>query len=523
MTFAKCTRDQPTLRPACARVCSGPLPTPPSGWRACWSPRGCASTSPSPTCTRRPSLLAAAIVVVVHVTIGWLFGPYAVGPRAGLVRGDQRGRPRRRARRRRPRDPHAGCSDVIDAPAQRAASPRWPSPSLGMFAARFLIRSRRTHLAVRIDSTKRAVIFGAGSGGRILVQSLVRDPSSGIVPVALLDDDPHKARLHFSGVRVRGTRARPRHRRRQARRHHAGHRRAERHLRDRARAVRPGPRRAASTCWCFRPCVSCSAAAPRPPTCATSTSPTCSAASRSTSTWPPSPTRSAASGCSSPAPAARSAPSCAARSASSARRTCSCSTATRAGCTPPSCPSTGRATLDSDDLLLCDIRDVDALRAAFERSRPEIVFHAAALKHLTMLERNPSEAFKTNVLGTRNVLEAASAVGVETFVNISTDKAARPTCVLGWSKRVAERLTASFDGHGRGRYISVRFGNVLGSRGSVVPAFTRADQPGRPGHRHPPRRRALLHAHPRGLPAGAPGRRHRARRRGDGARHGRPR
>ena len=131
----------------------------------------------------------------------------------------------------------------------------------------------------------------------------------------------------------------------------------------------------------------------------------------------------------------------------------------------------GRALLDSDDLLLCDIRDIDALSAAFERSRPEIVFHAAALKHLTMLERNPSEAFKTNVLGTRNVLEAASAVGVETFVNISTDKAARPTCVLGWSKRVAERLTASFDGHGAGRYISVRFGNVLGSRGSVVPAF----------------------------------------------------
>ena len=75
-----------------------------------------------------------------------------------------------------------------------------------MFAARFLIRSRRTHQAVRVDSKKRAVIFGAGSGGRILVQSLVRDPASGIVPVALLDDDHRKSRLHFSGVRVRGTR-----------------------------------------------------------------------------------------------------------------------------------------------------------------------------------------------------------------------------------------------------------------------------------------------------------------------------
>ena len=130
----------------------------------------------------------------------------------------------------------------------------------------------------------------------------------------------------------------------------------------------------------------------------------------------------------------------------------------------------GRSTLDSDDILLCDIRDVEALQAAFERTRPQIVFHAAALKHLTMLEHHPSEAFKTNVVGTRNVLEAAHAVGVETFVNISTDKAARPTCVLGWSKRVAERLTASFNGDG-GHYVSVRFGNVLGSRGSVVPAF----------------------------------------------------
>ena len=131
----------------------------------------------------------------------------------------------------------------------------------------------------------------------------------------------------------------------------------------------------------------------------------------------------------------------------------------------------GRALLDSDDLALCDIRDSAALRVVFERTRPQVVFHAAALKHLTMLERNPREAFKTNVVGTLNVLDAARAVGVESFVNISTDKAARPTCVLGWSKRIAERLTAGFDEASRGRYISVRFGNVLGSRGSVVPPF----------------------------------------------------
>jgi FlaA1/EpsC-like NDP-sugar epimerase len=116
----------------------------------------------------------------------------------------------------------------------------------------------------------------------------------------------------------------------------------------------------------------------------------------------------------------------------------------------------------------------------FERAQPEVVFHAAALKHLTMLERHPGEAFKTNVVGTLNVLEAARAVGVTTFVNISTDKAARPTCVLGWSKRVAERLTAGFNEECQGRYVSVRFGNVLGSRGSVVLSFMEQIRKGGP-------------------------------------------
>jgi FlaA1/EpsC-like NDP-sugar epimerase len=89
-----------------------------------------------------------------------------------------------------------------------------------------------------------------------------------------------------------------------------------------------------------------------------------------------------------------------------------------------------------------------------------------------MLEQYPHEAMKTNVLGTANVLEASAAVGVETFVNISTDKAAEPTSVLGYSKRVAERLTADMARRAEGAYISVRFGNVLGSRGSVLHTFT---------------------------------------------------
>ncbi len=140
----------------------------------------------------------------------------------------------------------------------------------------------------------------------------------------------------------------------------------------------------------------------------------------------------------------------------------------------------GSGLLDSDDIVLADIRELDTLRAVFRAARPEIVFHAAALKHLPLLEAFPLEAWKTNVLGTLNVLTAASDSGVMAFVNISTDKAADPTCVLGYSKRVTERLTAGFaEGH-PGRYVSVRFGNVLGSRGSVVHAFTAQIERGGP-------------------------------------------
>ncbi|WP_377644188.1 polysaccharide biosynthesis protein [Oryzobacter terrae] len=140
----------------------------------------------------------------------------------------------------------------------------------------------------------------------------------------------------------------------------------------------------------------------------------------------------------------------------------------------------GEGLLQNDNIVLADIRDLPTLRARFAEHEPEVVFHAAALKHLPLLERFPSEAWQSNVLGTLNVLTASAEFGVETFVNISTDKAADPTSVLGYSKRLAERLTAGFAQSGRGRYISVRFGNVLGSRGSVVPAFTAQIQQGGP-------------------------------------------
>ena len=133
----------------------------------------------------------------------------------------------------------------------------------------------------------------------------------------------------------------------------------------------------------------------------------------------------------------------------------------------------GNGLLDTDEVVLADIRESEALKELFEDRRPEVVFHAAALKHLPMLERYPDEGWKTNVLGTLHVLQAAEAVGVETFVNISTDKAANPTSVLGHSKRVAEKLTAWFGETTGKTYLSVRFGNVIGSRGSMLPTFTR--------------------------------------------------
>ena len=130
-----------------------------------------------------------------------------------------------------------------------------------------------------------------------------------------------------------------------------------------------------------------------------------------------------------------------------------------------------RAMLDSPNVVLADIRDGDRIREIFAERRPQVVFHAAALKHLPMLEQYPAEAVKTNIWGTLTVLEAAQAVGVERFVNISTDKAANPISVLGYSKRIAEGLTAAVAAEAEGTFLSVRFGNVLGSRGSVLTAF----------------------------------------------------
>lgn len=127
----------------------------------------------------------------------------------------------------------------------------------------------------------------------------------------------------------------------------------------------------------------------------------------------------------------------------------------------------GHGLFEDDTSVLCDIRDSDALRRVFARVRPDLVFHAAAHKHLPLLERYPAEGVKTNVIGTNNVVRAAVEAGVSRLVNVSTDKAARPMSVLGATKRLAEILVAG-QAEGATRAASVRFGNVLGSRGSFL-------------------------------------------------------
>ncbi len=140
----------------------------------------------------------------------------------------------------------------------------------------------------------------------------------------------------------------------------------------------------------------------------------------------------------------------------------------------------GSGSLDSPDLILADIRDPEALQEIFERESPQVVFHAAAHKHVPFLESYPAEAIKTNVQGTFNVLAAAADTQVERFVNISTDKAADPVNVLGFTKRIGERFTAHFAPLTTGVFMSVRFGNVLGSDGSVIPTFREQLTQGRP-------------------------------------------
>lgn len=349
---------------------------------------------------------------------------------------------------------------------------------LGMFGARFVLRTARTRPDEISDEHQRVLVIGAGDGGRQVVKSLVRDRGARMHPVGILDDDPRKRRLRIEGVRVLGTRA------------------------DLAEVA---TRTEATTIAIAIPSADVEMIKEVRDT-STGLGLDVKILPRTSELFG----RADASRLRSldladllgrrPIELDRTAiaehiqgRTVLVTGAGGSIGSELCRQIARFG------PSkllmldrdesalhatqisvTGKGLLDDDSVVLGDIRDEERMLEVFEQHRPDVVFHAAALKHLPLLEQYPMEAWKTNVLGTLNVLRAAHAVGVRTFVNISTDKAANPSCVLGYSKRITERLTADYAARDEHTYVSVRFGNVLGSRGSVITAFTAQIEQGGP-------------------------------------------
>lgn len=132
------------------------------------------------------------------------------------------------------------------------------------------------------------------------------------------------------------------------------------------------------------------------------------------------------------------------------------------------------------DVVIANIREEKRLEEIFSKYRPDIVFHAAAHKHVPLMEANPTEAVKNNVFGTLNLLKISDKYGVKKFVLISTDKAVNPTNIMGATKRLAEKLIQIYNENSPTDFVAVRFGNVLGSNGSVVPLFKSQIQAGGP-------------------------------------------
>ena len=130
--------------------------------------------------------------------------------------------------------------------------------------------------------------------------------------------------------------------------------------------------------------------------------------------------------------------------------------------------------------VIADVQDRERIGEVMNLHRPNVVYHAAAHKHVPLMEANPHESVKNNVIGTKNVAESASDADVDTFVMVSTDKAVNPTSVMGATKRLAEMIVQQMDKISATRFVAVRFGNVLGSRGSVIPLFKKQIQKGGP-------------------------------------------
>lgn len=341
----------------------------------------------------------------------------------------------------------------------------------GMFTLRFIVRSYRWGRGGVSPGRQKVIVFGAGLSGRQLVRALQNDPNTSYAPVAILDDDPHKRRLRIDGLRVHGGRESIKD---QAERTGAAalviavpsaEPQVLTELRELARAARldvlvlpPTDQRMGAVQGRDLRNLDLEDLLGRRRVQLDENAISASIAGRVVLVT--------GAGGSIGSELARQIQRFGPRKLVLLDRD-------ESALHKVQMSLTGRALLDDGTLALVSIRDIDGLREIFRRERPQLVFHAAALKHLTLLEQYPLEAWKTNVLGTLNVLRASAEIGVEVFVNISTDKAANPTSVLGYSKRLAERLTSHFAMHtGKGRFVSVRFGNVLGSRGSVLEAFT---------------------------------------------------
>lgn len=131
-------------------------------------------------------------------------------------------------------------------------------------------------------------------------------------------------------------------------------------------------------------------------------------------------------------------------------------------------------------VLIASVRNTNRMETIFERYRPDIVYHAAAHKHVPLMEDSPNEAIKNNVFGTYKTAKAADKYGVKRFVLISTDKAVNPTNIMGASKRICEMIIQMMNNHSKTDYVAVRFGNVLGSNGSVIPLFKKQIEQGGP-------------------------------------------
>jgi len=132
------------------------------------------------------------------------------------------------------------------------------------------------------------------------------------------------------------------------------------------------------------------------------------------------------------------------------------------------------------DTVIANIREKTRLENIFKKYKPDVVFHAAAHKHVPLMESNPTEAIKNNVFGTLNVAECSDKFGAKKFVLISTDKAVNPTNIMGATKRIAEMIIQGLNRTSKTEFVAVRFGNVLGSNGSVIPLFKRQIEQGGP-------------------------------------------